>query len=243
MAVAEATATVAVGDRYHFVVRRLHSLSGIIPIGAFLCVHLSINATILAGGGAFQYAVDQIHNLDKLGILKAVEVCFIFLPIAFHAIVGVIIWLSGKSNVAQYQYGGNVRYLLQRLTGIVALLFILVHLWHVHWLIGPAAFDPHDAPATAISAMQAFWTGPVYMIGMLSAVFHLANGVWTFLITWGITIGPASQRNSGRVCIAIGIALAALGTASIVKLKTASVPPPTAENAAAHPELNTDSEK
>ena len=85
--------------------------------------------------GVDQFAVDKIHMLSSLGILKAVEVVFIFLPIAFHAFVGFFIWLSGQSNVSTYQYVGNLRYTLQRWTGIVALFFIVAHLWHVHWII------------------------------------------------------------------------------------------------------------
>lgn len=209
------------GERYHFAIRRIHSLSGIIPVGVFLCVHLSVNGAILAGPDSYQFAVDQIHILANLGILKPVEVAFIFLPIAFHAIVGVIIWLEGKPNLTAYKYGGNVRYVLQRWTGVIAFIFILLHLWHVHWIIpGGTEFDPHDAARTTVQAMTGWWTGPVYAIGVLCAVFHLANGIWTFLITWGVTIGPRSQALSGRVCLVIGIGLGLLGMASLIKIRS-----------------------
>lgn len=179
----------------------------------------------MAGPRAFQYAVDRIHALDSLGILKVVEVLFIFIPIVFHAIVGVWIWLSGKSNLATYQYVGNLRYTLQRWTGIVAFLFILVHLWHIHWIIpGGHEFDAHAAAESTILAMQAGWTAPVYAIGVLCAVFHLANGIWTFLIAWGITIGPRSQTISGAVCAIIGIVLAVFGLGALVTLETMDAP-------------------
>ncbi len=213
--------TRAFSDRYHFLVRRLHSLSGIIPVGVFLCIHLSINASIMAGPRAFQFAVERIHMLDSLGILKAVEVLFIFIPIAFHAFVGILIWLSGKSNVTTYQYVGNLRYTLQRWTGIIALFFIVAHLWHIHWIIpGGHEFDAHAAAQSTILAMQDGWAAPVYALGMLCAVFHLANGIWTFLIVWGITIGPRSQTISGCVCAVIGIVLAIFGTGSLITLKS-----------------------
>ena len=217
--------TRAFNDRYHFLVRRLHSLSGIIPVGVFLCIHLSINASIMAGPRAFQFAVERIHMLDSLGILKAVEVLFIFVPIAFHAFVGVLIWLSGKSNLTTYQYVGNLRYTLQRWTGIIALFFIVTHLWHVHWIIpGGHEFDAHAAAESTLLAMQDGWTAPVYAIGVLCAVFHFANGIWTFLIVWGITIGPRSQKISGAVCAIIGIVLAVFGLGALVKLETMDAP-------------------
>ena len=227
---AEVTAeTGGVAERYHFLIRRLHSLSGIIPVGVFLCIHLSVNASILAGRDAFQFAVDQIHILDNLGILKAVEVLFIFAPIAFHALVGVLIWFTSKPNLFDYKYGGNIRYTFQRWTGVLAIVFIVVHLWHVHWIIpGGSEFDPHAASSSAIAAMAAPWAGPVYAIGLLCAVFHLANGIWTFLITWGVTISPKAQKISGGACFIIGLVLALIGLSALVKFRTmdASAEPP-----------------
>ena len=205
-------------QRHHFFLRRLHSLTGIIPVGVFLCVHLTINSTIIHGGEAFQTAVDGIHLLGKVGLLTALEVVFIFLPILFHAVWGVLIWWSGQMNVAAYQYGGNVRYTLQRIAGLVAFVFIVYHLWHVHWLgqpLGGGFFDPHRAAATAAEALQPWYLRGLYGIGLLAAVYHLANGIWTFLITWGITVGPQAQRKVGWVCAAFGVLLGLAGLGSL----------------------------
>lgn len=211
----------ALDDRFHFVIRRLHSLTGIVPIGTFLCIHLSVNASIMAGPKAFQFAVDQIHNLNNLGILKLVEVLGIFLPIAFHAILGVFIWLEGKQNLTTYRYCGNTRYTLQRWTGVIAFAFILLHLWHVHWIIpGGYHFDAHAAASSTVTAMQSWWTAPAYAIGLLCAVFHLANGLWTFLITWGVTTGPKSQIKSAWLCGILGALLGLLGIGALITLET-----------------------
>ncbi|MCP4246491.1 MAG: succinate dehydrogenase [bacterium] len=205
-------------QRHYFLIKRVHSLSGIVPVGVFLTVHLTINSTIVAGPDAFQTAVDGIHLLDKVGLLTAVEIVGIFLPLLFHATLGVWIWRTGRQNVATYRYGGNVRYTAQRITGIIALLFILYHLWHMHWLgkpFGGAEFDPHDAASTAAAALQPWYLRCGYAIGVLAAVFHLANGIWTSMITWGITIGPRSQRWTGWACAAFGVMLALAGLGSL----------------------------
>lgn len=207
-------------QRHHFALRRLHSLTGIIPVGVFLCVHLTVNATILAGsdGRAFQTAVNGLHLLERVGLLTIVEVAFIFLPILFHGILGIQIWLSGQMNVAAYQYGGNIRYTLQRIAGLVTFAFILYHLWHLHWLgqpLGGGAFDPHAAAVSAAAALQPWYLRGLYTIGIVAAVYHLANGIWTFLITWGITIGPQSQRKVGWVCAAFGVLLGLMGLGSL----------------------------
>ena len=50
---------------------------------------------------------------------------------------------------------------------------------------------------------------------MLACVFHFTNGIWTFCITWGITVGPRAQRTLRAACLAFfafmyGTALAIL---------------------------------
>jgi len=209
-------------EKYYFLLRRLHSLSGLFPIGVFLFFHLAANSTVLAGGEKFQFVVKKIHLLAEAGLLIPVEMALIFLPLAFHAILGVVIILSAEMNAGVYRYGSNVRYTLQRITGIIAFFFILFHVWQMHWLGGTHGgqpgdyFNPKDAPATAAAIMQASdWWGPVYALGILASVFHLANGIWTSLITWGITIGPRSQRMAGYACTAFGIALSLIGMGAL----------------------------
>jgi succinate dehydrogenase / fumarate reductase cytochrome b subunit len=205
-----------------FLLRRLHSLAGLVPVGAFLIMHLTTNASILAGGDMFQENVDRIHSLGPL--LIPVEIVFIFIPILFHAVLGVRIWLTSSPNTVKYRYGGNVRYALQRTTGIIAFVFIMAHLWHMHWMgkpFGGGFFDPHDASSTASAAMnRAWWWAPAYAIGIVASVFHLANGIWTSLITWGITIGPRSQRAAGYVCGAIGLFLGFVGLGALYGFKS-----------------------
>ena len=91
--------------RHEFMIRRLHSLSGLIPVGAFMCVHLLVNASVNNGAATFQDAVYQIHSLGRL--LPIVEWVFIFIPILFHAIVGVVIVAGGLPNNSSYPYRKN----------------------------------------------------------------------------------------------------------------------------------------
>jgi succinate dehydrogenase / fumarate reductase cytochrome b subunit len=223
-------------DRYYFLLRRLHSLTGLVPVGAYLVVHLITNSTILAGREPFQFMVDQIHQLAKAGLLFAVEMTFIFIPLAFHAVFGVVIMLSADMNAREYRYGPNIRYTLQRWTGMIAFVFIMFHVWQFHWMgkpFGGGSFDPHDAPFSTAQAIQAsWWYGPFYAIGVLASVYHLANGIWTSLITWGITIGPRSQRMAGYACTAFGVALGLVGMGALVGFKTLDTDQPVAPNAA-----------
>jgi succinate dehydrogenase / fumarate reductase cytochrome b subunit len=51
----------------------------------------------------------------------------------------------------------------------------------------------------------------VYVIGITATVWHLANGIWLFLVDWGITIGERAQRLAGYACIGFGAVLLAVG--------------------------------
>lgn len=226
-------------DRHYFLIRRLHSLSGLIPVGVFLVMHLATNASVLAPGtpGAeFQKSVERIHALGPL--LVPVEIVGIFLPLLFHTLVGFQIIFTSRSNAQQYRHGGNIRYTLQRTTGMIAFVFILYHVWQMHWFgkgIGGGAFELHDAagaPTGAVTTAQAiqsaWWVAPVYAIGVLSCVFHLANGIWTSLITWGITIRPKSQKIAGYVCAAFGVVLSLVGMGALSGFRTLDTKKPAA---------------
>ena len=116
--------------RHEFVIRRLHSLSGLIPVGAYMVVHLVTNATVLNGPGTFQDNVYKIHSLGSM--LPVVEWTFIFIPILFHAIVGIWIVMGMNPNTSNYPYAANRRYTLQRITGMIAFFFIGWHVFHMH---------------------------------------------------------------------------------------------------------------
>lgn len=213
-------------SKHEFLIRRLHSLSGLIPVGAYMTVHLIVNASLLNGAGTFQTNVNQIHSLGKL--LPLIEWAFIFLPIIFHAAVGVWIIKTGRSNHDNYRYVANWRYTLQRWTGVIAVVFIFTHVFHLHgwfhsdwWLksvaepLGMAQFRPYNAASTLAVALGGFLWPIFYFIGVVASVFHFANGVWTMGITWGVWISPKAQKNASYVCAAGGMVLLVAGLSSL----------------------------
>ena len=213
-------------SRNEFLLRRLHSLSGLVPVGAYMVVHLLTNSTINDSALAFQKNVYMIHSLP---LLPLVEWLFIFLPLLFHGIFGVVIIRGGLPNNGTYKYSSNVRYTLQRVTGMIALLFILWHVFHMHgwihakwWTDGVAAplfggqFRPYNAASSAAEALLPLWVKLLYTIGILSCVFHLANGIWTFGITWGIWITPQAQQRATMACVVFGIGLSVVGMSALL---------------------------
>ena len=202
--------------RHQFLIYRLFSLAGLVPVGAFLVVHLVTNASVLAGPGTFQSRVDMIHSLGPL--LVPIEWAFIFLPMLFHAAVGFLIIASGMPNVGSYAYMGNVRYTLQRATGMIAFAFILWHVIQLHWMgapLGGGRFDPHHATSSAAVALRPLAVSILYAIGILSTVFHFSNGLWTLGITWGLWTSPAAMRRANWISIAVGVLLGGAGLGAL----------------------------
>jgi succinate dehydrogenase / fumarate reductase cytochrome b subunit len=210
--------------RHQFLIYRLFSLSGLIPVGAFLAVHLLTNASVLAGPGSFQSRVDLIHSLGPL--LVPIEWAFIFLPMLFHATVGFIIIANGMPNVGSYPYVSNVRYTLQRATGMIAFAFIVWHVMQLHWLgtpFGGGKFDPHYASSSAAAALQPTVVAILYVIGILSTVFHFANGLWTLGITWGLWTSPAAMRRASWISVAVGILLGGAGLGALAGMRSVDI--------------------
>jgi len=217
-------------DRHHFLLRRLHSLSGIVPIGVFLINHLLTNATAFLGPDRFDEHVRWLHGLP---FLTAIEILFIFFPLLFHGAYGIKIALEGRINVSHYPYMDNWRYTLQRVTAWIMVVFILLHLAHfrfAHWFGG---VDYKAArPFFFAFTQQGFeglwlpkWAWMVaYAVGLAAAVYHFCNGLVTFCITWGITVGIQARKRMSVAAGLLGVVLLTWGALSLYALGTTKPP-------------------
>jgi succinate dehydrogenase/fumarate reductase cytochrome b subunit (b558 family) len=211
-------------NRRAFLLKKLHSLSGVVPVGVFLMEHLWTNAKALQGEGAFTQAVADIQALPYLPFI---EIFGIFLPLGFHAFYGVVLALAGKPNVQLYRYGRNWLYVLQRVSGFVVFAFIACHLYEYRiqkWLFGMRADAFFGTLSAHLSSTAAGvpWLAIGYLIGILAASFHFANGVWGVLFSWGVTVTRASQRRSAYACAALGVGLFLLGANTVLYFATGS---------------------
>ncbi|MDR1320429.1 MAG: succinate dehydrogenase [Gracilibacteraceae bacterium] len=172
----------------NFLIRRIHSLLAIIPIGIFLLFHLSLNSTVFFGGRPLYEAV--IHFMKNMPLVWVLELVIIFVPILVHAIYGIWIVYVAKNNAFNYKYGNNWAFYLQRITALITAVFLVFHVYLQR-------FSVHEAEGV-IDGLTGLLQNPLffilYAIGLLSAIFHFCNGFFTFLISWGITIGDHSQK-------------------------------------------------
>jgi len=192
------------GEGHSFFWRKLHSLTGIIPIGAFLVEHIISNFE--TWNGPLAYA-QQVKFLNGLPLVRILEWAFIFIPLLYHALYGVFIWLRGRSNVNVYPWAGNWGYLAQRYTGLIALVYIAYHVWTQRF----SGVHLPTHPGAAFHKVQVELSHPLilafYVVAMIATCWHFAYGVWLFAAKWGITPGVRSRRRFGWVCAAGGAGL------------------------------------
>ncbi len=189
----------------HFLIRRVHSLLGLVPIGFFLIFHLFLNLTALGGAKQYDFVISTMQNFPGIFI---VELVVIFIPIALHAIYGTWVVYTGQSNVLRYKYARNWFYIVQRVSGLFTVVFVVVHVYLLRF--GEANF----------AALSQFLSQPLgltfYVLGVLFAIFHFTNGLWAFAITWGFTVGPHSQKVWLYTLGVAFILLSAIGMLDIV---------------------------
>ena len=180
-------------DRRRFILRRLHSLTGIVPIGAYLIFHIMLaNASVLGGRERFDAAVEAIALLPP-PILLALEVFAIYLPLLFHSLYGFVrLGEADLSSPLRFDWLGSYLYVLQRITGVIAFFFIGWHVYTTRWQYYFA--DAHIDYAMMSGIMSNPVSFTIFLIGTAASVFHFTNGIWTFAITWGITVGRRAQR-------------------------------------------------
>ena len=198
-----------------FLLRKLHQLTGIVPLGLFFFVHMFTNSKAMNGEGVFEHAVQDIHDIPYL---LFIEIFGIFLPLVFHSVYGIIISSEARPNIGNYGYGRNWFYIFQRATGIFLFFFIFFHILNFRFGLIPGL----NTIAIAGHASQSFdivsrefaipWVMAIYILGIAATAWHLAYGFWLFAVDWGMIIGEKAQKYALYGCLALAFGLFAVGT-------------------------------
>ena len=99
------------------------------------------------------------------------------------------------------------------MTGIFLVVFIAWHIFQTRIQKALGAEVNYDMMAEIVASP---WMLGFYIVGILSATFHLANGIWAFLVSWGITQSPKSQQIATYVTMVIFAILSIVGVAAIL---------------------------
>jgi succinate dehydrogenase / fumarate reductase, cytochrome b subunit len=195
-----------------FSFKRIHSLLGLVPIGAFLLLHFSSNSYIFISETAFNNYI-FLNSLSPLTYFY--EIFLIGLPLLFHVGLGLVLMQRGEQNFSNYNYLHNWFYFLQRVTGLLALVFIVAHVYtmRVKFLMIGETVAYHDI---YVKLANPYWLW-FYVVGLVATTFHFSNGVRSGLITWGLTVGQKSQQMALGITAFLFLGLTLWGIAILIQ--------------------------
>ncbi|MGH7286056.1 MAG: hypothetical protein ACRELY_31430 [Polyangiaceae bacterium] len=203
------------------VVRRLHALSGVVPLGAFLVEHLWATAAAMKSRDAFDA---RVLWLDRWRAGLAFEIVFILAPLAFHALYGVVLAFDKTEKEDAYPYPQNRFRFLLRASGIASLAFIAWHMWEL-----PIARMLGRVPVHGLFDLASMhlsstlrgvpWRAIGYFLGLFVTIFHFAYGLVSFSFSRRPDDAIALRRTTFRVA-AFASLLFLVGGATILSLAT-----------------------
>ena len=206
--------------RESFFWHKLHSLTGIVPVGFYMVQHLTLNSFSLAGQEKFDGLIEFFMSVPP-HLLLGMEVGFIWLPLLFHAVYGVFIAARADQNyhMKAYRYRENRYFLFQRLSGLVAFVFLAVHIYSTTVM---AKFGPQGEEVLKYAAWSerlfsggTYWVLIFYLIGVAACTYHLSYGIWNFCIRWGITVSEKAQNAMAKFATVTFIVLTLLGYSAL----------------------------
>ena len=194
-----------------YILRRLHSLCGIVPLGAFILFHFFANSYSHRGAPGFNFVVDTLRSMPYLAWIS---LSVLSIPFLFHIIFGVFIIYKGDMMPHRDQpYVRNWAYFLQRVTAVVIGIFIIWHVVYVKYiLLGQDGQNYYEIMRNHFSSLGVvLW----YTFVLACVAFHIANGLCTFCMTWGLTVSKHSQRVVAIVMFFVGIGLFIFGISAM----------------------------
>jgi succinate dehydrogenase/fumarate reductase cytochrome b subunit (b558 family) len=202
--------------------QRIFSLSGVIPLGLFLTLHLVVCSAALFGRPVFVAAVGQ---LSGAAVVRVAEVAVVLVPLAVHSGIGV--WLVATRRSLPGRPYSPAMSRAMRVTGIAVLAFVVWHAWALR--VRGAGADPEELYSRLAESLSSTawpssaspeWRGVplvalAYLAGVAVTVFHFAAGLWAFGASW-------RGARAGWACAALGAALLFLGANTVVCFATGS---------------------
>ena len=170
---------------------KIFSLVGIVPLGIYVFVHLYNNLTSLEGAEVFNKHLAESRSFP---MIVPIAILVLWIPIAFHGLYGLFGLKKSRPTITQNPYFENLKYWVQRLSGIGLLLFIPAHIYKTR--IEPGLFHSTLDFHHMVEGLHEMDTLVIYCLGVVGVAYHLANGIWQFSIGWGIT---TTQKGMDRM--------------------------------------------
>ena len=203
-------------DRTSDRLRRIHSLTGMIPLGVFLVEHITVNAFAIAGPESFRRVAAALGGIPMVAVI---EIAGIALPLVIHSVIGCLIATELPQRGSREW--PTRREIVQRATGVLLLPYLIYHVWATR--LSPDVVK-HHADLFEVMRRQVSGAGgfAFHATGVILAAWHLGNGLPGFLERWGLARTPPAARAAQRIGGTISATLAIAGVAALVAFARAS---------------------
>lgn len=197
-----------------FIRSRLGSFLAVVPLSIWTIDHLWNNLAAFKGAEAWQSQVTEYAHPIAFVVSSLVAL----LPLALHTIWGIGRLRTTTVNVARYPYFNNLKYVLQRVSAVGVLLFLGAHIWLA--MLHPRLVVGRPEPFADIANEMAHHTPTliVYTLGILGISYHLANGLHTFAMGWGIATSRRGLRKLQGIVWVVFLGLLAMGWGAVYAL-------------------------
>jgi succinate dehydrogenase/fumarate reductase cytochrome b subunit (b558 family) len=170
--------------------KRLHSLTGVVPLLGYLLLHAFEASSAARGRDAFVASMRGVGG----GSALVLEGIFVLLPLLVHVGLGLSLWVRPAED-ADVSYDTEHHRTIQRVSGLLVLAFLAVHASHTLALEfgGADAVQLYEVLRTDLG--KPLYLG-VYVVGTAALALHLANGLPLAMRRFGLARRPAAQRNA-----------------------------------------------
>ncbi len=173
-----------------FLRSRLGSLLAVVPLAVWTVNHLWNNLSAFSGAAQWQADVTEYRH----PIVFFASGTIALLPLVLHTIWGIGRLVTAQPNNVKYKFFANFKYALQRLSAIGVMFFLGAHIWLA--MLDPR-INTHRPEAFAHIAHEMHHHLPtllVYLLGTLGVAFHLANGLYSFSMGWGLVVSRRALK-------------------------------------------------
>jgi succinate dehydrogenase / fumarate reductase cytochrome b subunit len=175
-------------------IRKVHSLSGVLPLGLFLLYHAWQQSPVRHGRDPMLVRLDETtHGLAALLVGVA-------LPLLVHGTCGL--WLARRgardSEAAQVGYRSHAFRRFQAMTGVLTALFLVLHMGGVWrpWLAAGRAFAVYGVMLDHTGSLPG---AAAYVVGISATCVHWGQGFSAFLLRWWPRCSPRFARTVGAL--------------------------------------------
>jgi succinate dehydrogenase/fumarate reductase cytochrome b subunit len=183
-------------------VRKLFAACGLVPLAAFVAVHVVTTSTGIGGPQRFE------RVFSHRAWMTAAIVVLVVLPLAFHSLYGAFLAIARPREA--HLPGWLPR--LRRTTALVTLAFVIGHVAEVPGRVWIGSIDDGSLFDVLSRDLSSTWHGVPfvalgYLVGTAATLAHFGLALWAYLPATGFVLATGVRRALGWALVVGGTLL------------------------------------